>query len=366
MKAILKFLLILFLIIATIISVVIIKAEPTARDEELVELVQQSTETAPNKIIIDDPINNDIPDVNIANDNVLESTEIEQKEMVDNEDIYVEEVIDELIEEKPEEVEETTPPTTCPHTNTSTKITDATCKSEGKETIVCDSCGEKIQETIISKLSHTLETVTQNATCDKEGYIKTICSICQTVLESETIPQESHSLKIIDEKKETPFEDGYRIHQCKKCGSEFLLTIIFTPFGDVDLYAPSAGIHCEVTLGECNQANTDKFDVTCDMNFIDNNNPVFFGHNTRTLGKLHKLKIGDLIYLTTNGETSVYKVTVSEEGFLINGGINIQGKETGTLCIEACDKNTLHFFTCYPTIQNYNARWIVLAERADI
>ena len=102
------------------------------------------------------------------------------------------------------------------------------------------------------------------------------------------------------------------------------------------------------------------------MNFINKNNPLFFGHNTRTFGKLHKLKIGDLIYFTINGKTTVYKVTVSEEGYLIHNNTNIEGKDTGTLCIKPYEKNTLHFFTCYPTIFNYNARWIVLAEKIDM
>ena len=41
------------------------------------------------------------------------------------------------------------------------------------------------------------------------------------------------------------------------------------------------------------------------MNFINNDNPLFFGHNTRTLGRLYKIKVGDLIYFTINGEIAI-------------------------------------------------------------
>lgn len=347
MKSVLKFLLILSLIITSIISVIIIKIEPTMSDAELLMMIQTTkkeqnnnfvTNVIDNKTKTPKSISSEITIIKDKNDNLNNGEK--QPEVLVTETIM------------------------CQHTNVSTTKTNATCTKNGKNTTICNDCNEKINEEIIAKLDHKPTTITVEATCKNNGETKTICSICNDVLDVKTTEKGCHTnLVLLEEVNPTPISDGYRIHKCGYCGEKITVTIKFEKNGDTNLYIPSVGINCEIHLGECNQSNTDKFDVTCDMNFINNDNPLFFGHNTRTLGRLYKVKVGDLIYFTINGETAIYKVIISEEGDLINGGIDIQGKETGTSCIAPCDKNTLHFFTCYSTIFNYNSRWIVLAEK---
>ena len=348
MKSILKFLLILSLIITSIVSVIAIKVEPTMSDTELLMMVQATTKQQ----------NQD----NLTINNINNKTKT--PESIASEIFITEDKNDNLnnSEKQPEVL--VTETIMCQHTNTSTTIINSTCTKNGKNTTICNDCNEKINEEIITKLDHKPITITIEATCKNNGEIRTICSVCNTILSTKTTAKGCHTdLILLKEIEPTPLADGYRIHKCSYCNEEIVVTLQFWQNGEVNLYIPSVGINCEVNLGECNQTNTDKFDVTCDMNFINNNNPLFFGHNTRTLGRLYKVKVGDLIYFTINGETAIYKVIISEEGDLINGGIDIQGKETGTSCIAPCNKNTLHFFTCYSTIFNYNSRWIVLAEK---
>ena len=352
MKTILKYLLILLLIITAIVVTIMIKSETTISDAELITVIPTESDQVDSSNTED---TSTLPTICLHKETY--TTTIDASCIISGK-------VTTICNECGGTIQEITIPQVS-H-NLKTVTTDASCTIDGKTVTVCEICNEVMQETITPKLSHKIKTITINATCSKKGEVKNVCEICNITLKTEYIEQESHLLTIIDEKPETPFEDGYRLWKCDKCEYKSYITILFSFKGDVDLYAPSAGIHCAVNLGECNQSNTDQFDVSCDMNFIDNNNPLFFGHNTRTLGKLHKLKKGDLMYFTINGETTVYKVTVSEEGYLINGGINIQGKETGTLCISSCEKNTLHFFTCHPTIYNYNARWIVFAEKVEL
>lgn len=319
MKTTLRLLLTLLLIIGTIVSVIIIKTEPTMSDTELLMMIQTTKKEQNNNFV-----------TNV--DNKTKTPEI----------------------------------SVCQHKNISTIKTNATCTKNGKNITICNDCNEKINEKIITKLDHKPTTITIEATCKNNGEIRTICSVCNTILSTKTTAKGCHTdLILLKEIEPTPLADGYRIHKCSYCNEEIVVTLQFWQNGEVNLYIPSVGINAEVNLGECNQANTNEFDITCDMNFINNKNPLFFGHNTRTLGKLHKIKVGDLIYFTINNKTTVYKVVVSEEGSLVNGGIDIKGKETGTSCISPCENETIHFFTCYHTIFNYNSRWIVLAEKID-
>lgn len=363
MRAMLKFLLTLLLIIVAIVCVIIVKVEPTMSDAELLMMIQAASDTQKTDNSITTNIINELP--NKFESTIVENTTTNKTPDPDNKTSKETQKT-----EKIEEVEElkniTTDIIVCQHKNVSVSTINATCTKNGKKTTICNDCGKKTNETATPKLSHKTTTITTEATCKNNGEIKTVCSVCNTVLSTKLTAKGCHTnLTLLEEIEPTPFEDGRRVHKCGYCKEEITVILKFWQNGDVNLCIPAIGVNCEINLGECNQSNTDKYDVTCDMNFIDNNNPLFFGHSTRTLGKLHKLKVGDLIYFTIDGKTSVYKVTISEEGFLINGGIDIQGKETGTSCIAPCKTNTLHFFTCYSTIFNYNSRWIVLAEKIE-
>ena len=324
MKTILKILLITCIAIIAAIATIAVSAVPTASDEEIIAMFKEKGEVIDN-VTMDTVYEDDVADVKM--------------------DLNTEVI-------------------TCPHFKTSVKTINATCLLNGIEETICNDCGEVIKSAIVPKLSHTTTIIKTKATCVQSGEIKTVCTVCNTILNKKVVENGNHSsLVLIKEVVPTPFADGYRIHKCNDCKKEITITLKFWQNGKTNLYIPALGINCSVNMGECNQANTDDFDVSCDINFINENNPLFFGHSTGTLGELYKLQIGDMIYFTINGEANAYKVIVSEEGFTINGGANIKGKETGTLCINSCQNNTLHFFTCHSTIFNHNTRWIVLAEK---
>ena len=245
-----------------------------------------------------------------------------------------------------------------------TKQVDPTCTKSGEVYDICTKCDYKVSQKTISKLEHKAkDVVITERSCYSNGEIRTICETCNATIDTQYSVQYNHQWIYVSEVFPTPIKDGSITYRCYHCDTRKTEVEKFKQKGSVNLCIPSQRIDVEVFLGECNQSNTNQYDVSCDMNLINNNNPVFFGHSTRTLGRLYNLKVGDYIYFTIDGKTTAYKVTVSEEGNLACGGTNIQGKQTGELCISNKDKNTLHFFTCYYTPFNMNGRWIVLAEK---
>lgn len=250
-----------------------------------------------------------------------------------------------------------------PH-SMSSEIKDATCEEDGELYDICAVCGYKRVIQTISKNGHKEENVIiTERSCTSRGEIQTICSVCKKVLNTQYSPQYTHQWIQIADIFPTPFNNGSLTYQCFHCEEEKTEKIVFEQNGNINLCIPSLRLNCEVILAECNQNNTDLYDVSCDFNFINEKNPLFFGHSTKTLGKIQKLNVGDLIYFTINGKTSTYKIIVSEEGKLIDNDQNIQGIVSGELCISNKSKETLHFFTCYETPTNKNGRWIVLAEK---
>lgn len=249
-----------------------------------------------------------------------------------------------------------------PHT-LSTDKKDATCEENGEIFDICLVCGFKKTISVINKLGHTEENIIiSERTCTSRGEIQTVCSVCKKILNTQYSPQYTHQWIQIADTFPTPFKEGSITYQCYHCEEEKIEKVVFEKQGSYNLCIPALRLNCAITVAECNQSNTDKYDVCCDFNFINQDNPLFFGHNTKTLGKIHKLKKGDIIYFTANDITFTYKVTISEEGELIDGGQNIRGIESGELCISKKEKETLHFFTCHQTPFRPNGRWIVLAE----
>ena len=254
--------------------------------------------------------------------------------------------------------------TTVAHTWATKKIA-ATCLKEGKQYQICTTCGKTKNTKTIAKLEHQTENVvTIKRTCVKDGEIQTICKVCKTVLQKRRNPAHGHGYAPKIAEQPTPVKDGTMLYSCCYCTSTYTEPIKFEPKGKNNLCIPSVKMNVEVILAECNQESTDRNDVSCDTNFINELNPLFFGHNTRTLGKLYNVKVGDIIYFTIGGKVSQYKVTISEPAYVIDGGQNIKGAETGTTVLEKCEKETLHFFTCYWHPMNIgNNRWIILAEK---
>lgn len=255
----------------------------------------------------------------------------------------------------------TIPP--CKHTNITNKtILQATCTNTGLINRICDKCNEVIEEVVIEKEEHKYKTEKIKATCSKEGKQYDKCKTCGEITNEQVIQKTECEYEFINKAYATPFQDGEKIVRCKNCNWSQSTTVIFEPVSSNSIYIPTANINKELTIGVCNQEYTDKYDITIDYNFINSKNPVIFGHNTRTLGRLNKTKVGDCIYLIENGVATTYKVTHSEPGLDINGGTNVKGINTGKILIDASNKKTIHIFTCYWHPTYGNIRWIVIAE----
>ena len=130
------------------------------------------------------------------------------------------------------------------------------------------------------------------------------------------------------------------------------------PTVDNHIYIPSCGMDADYVIGDVTQTAVNENDIVCNLTLMNPDNPLFMGHSYNTFRKLPDIKIGDKIYLTINGETKIYTVTVSEPGSVVDNGTNIQGESTGTKLIYSSPVSTLHLYTCYV----FYGRWIVLAE----
>ncbi len=241
----------------------------------------------------------------------------------------------------------------------------ATCTQKGLITDLCEDCGEILKQIETKKIEHKLQHSSVMSTCTGVGYSKDVCTKCNKEFNYKTIDKSPHLFASTSMTFASPVKNGVNTLECKVCNLVKYEEIRFKQKGDVNLCIPAIEMNAEVVLAECNQKNTDANDISCDLNFINADNPLFFGHDINSFGKLYKLTVGDLIYFTMNGKTETYKIVVSEEGKLVNGGIDIEGLTTGARCLDVGENKTLHFFTCHRTIYRPNGRWIILAELVD-
>ena len=70
----------------------------------------------------------------------------------------------------------------CAHTNTTTATVEATCTTDGSETVTCDDCGEIISTSVLPA-GHTEEQLVVAPTLTQEGYSVLVCSVCKEELE---------------------------------------------------------------------------------------------------------------------------------------------------------------------------------------
>lgn len=248
---------------------------------------------------------------------------------------------------------------------TKTTMTATTVTIPDTTTTTNNATIDKVTTTTTQKPhTHTEKAVFIAPTCFEEGANKMVCSVCNEVLSIEKVAKLKHDWEEIWTIDANPESDGSILYRCNICYDRKDEFFPYDASKETSLYLPSIEYKIDVVFAECNQESTDRYDVSCDNDFIDELNPVLFGHNTRSLQYLYKVKVGDIVYFTYNGEIRKYKVTVSEEGMLINGGTDIEGVETGATLLTKFEKETLHFFTCH-SMFNRKSRWIVFAERIE-
>ena len=106
------------------------------------------------------------------------------------------------------------PVAVCKHEKTTTTTVDATCTTEGSETVVCDDCGKTVETNVLEKADHTYvdgacsvcgeadpsicthenqTTTTVEATCTIAGSVTVTCDDCSAVLSTTEIPAAGHN-----------------------------------------------------------------------------------------------------------------------------------------------------------------------------
>lgn len=242
--------------------------------------------------------------------------------------------------------------------NYNATVTPPTCVSEGYTTYTCSECGISYVDNKKEMLPHQIEEVVTEATCQKAGKIEKICSVCGTVIETKEIPVLDHNYEFVDYKYAIPGKSGWRKERCSMCGDEKTTATRFSPKGSYNLYIPSIGMNAEVTPADYTQRSVDAYDIVVNDRKINANNPVILGHARKSLGKIVKLSVGDIIYYTTPKGTKTYKVIISEPG-IDETKYKIVGMWTGTSLLETICDSALHLFTCYHA--GGADRWMVIA-----
>lgn len=232
-----------------------------------------------------------------------------------------------------------------------------------------DFCNNELNsqanEIIESDIKNESQSSYETGNTNKTGNINNLV-LQNTKTETAKKTHNQHQWELVMQRDAIPIKDGKNIYRCSVCFTGYEQAVSYSAKNKTELYIPSVCLSADVVMAECNQENTDTYDICCDTKAINEKNPLFFGHSNNSLGKLCEVKVGDIIYFTHNDEIGKYKVIVSEEGHLVDGGRNIIGNKTKSECISDMEKETLHFFTCYQTPFNVKGRWIVLAERMDI
>ena len=108
------------------------------------------------------------------------------------------------------------------HTVTTWELVEkATCSSEGKETGVCDVCGETVEQAIpIDPVAHAFdEGVETAATCEADGKVVYTCQLCGETQEV-AIPAPGHAWDEGKVTKEATCEtEGEKTYTCAECGA---------------------------------------------------------------------------------------------------------------------------------------------------
>ena len=286
----------------------------------------------------------------------------------------------------------------CSHESSLSEVVrEPDCYNMGTREITCLDCSTVMYEDI-DTIPHekTASFITKDATCFSEGERADVCVLCGKFAASEAIPVSDHSYGdwiVVD--YPTPVNPGSKHRICKLCGNKDSMgyNIEMEPNS---LYVPGAGIHCDFAVAEFTQTAVDANDVIyTDHAYFepDENNPFILGHNYGSLGSLHKIKVGQNIYVRVEDTLYIYRVINSEyavEYRAVNQigqttGVNIwdtygsafsSDKAVYRLHVDGQDRwvnendgRTLHMYTCYygsdkpewKSAHGRNGRWIVLA-----
>ena len=247
-----------------------------------------------------------------------------------------------------------------------------TANSNGVQVFTCSVCQYEEEREYVCPHEDTHSEVVKSPTCMAGGQQDVVCDLCSKVMYSNQLNKVSCSYgKWKVTRAATPAKAGERYKECVYCGDKITESYSFSMAGKNSIYIPGTGINHKMTRGAMTQGNIDKYNmVFCNgyrmsdgyAPYVSMSDIVVGGHNYRTLGKLHKTKVGQYIYLSVDGEIRSYKVRVSEYGVhSVYSGI--VGKSTGANLLQTnYGRETLRIYTCHG---GGSGRWMVLATRVS-
>lgn len=237
----------------------------------------------------------------------------------------------------------------------------ATPNNNGVQESTCKLCGYIYQTDYICPHAETTVTELSVADCENVGVKHTTCNECSTILQVEEFPALGHEFgDWYTTKYATPFESGREERICNRCGHAESQSYSISMASN-SIYIPGTGINGKVVPCGFTQANCDAYDMIYTSEYWGVG-PWIIGHNTRTLGKLSRTKVGQNIYVSINGNIRMYKVFVSEKGTQNASHTNITCDYSGYSIFDEFGCETLRMYTCYG---GGEGRWVVFAKRVS-
>lgn len=234
----------------------------------------------------------------------------------------------------------------------------STCTSVGQEDLICSRCFLPIARILSPKRPHTLIQKTIVApSCTAGGRDAVICSSCDEQVDIVRTQSLGHQWKDWEyPQRATPLSSGKKSRTCARCQQVQTRQYTITMKSN-GVYIASAGLNAEITPGPFTQYAVDTCDIVYCPSVRKLNNPFILGHDYNSLGVLPKTHVGDIVYVSLNGEITQWQVVVSSKAYQTPDWRDIRTKD-GISVYDSVGSSTLHMYTCYG-----NDRWIVLAKK---
>lgn len=104
-------------------------------------------------------------------------------------------------------------------------VVPPTCTKGGYTEHKCE-CGSTYTTDPTNPVGHNKTTETKAADCDNAGYIKVVCKTCGETLENTVIPAKGHTWIDKVEKKADCHNEGLSVKRCAVCGKEHSRTVL--------------------------------------------------------------------------------------------------------------------------------------------
>lgn len=101
-----------------------------------------------------------------------------------------------------------------------TKVTQATCTTDGYTTYTCKSCGDSHTEDIVKAGGHNYTEKLVQPTCTEDGYTLHTCTSCGDSYKTDTVSKKGHNYEKTEHKADCQNE-GYTTYKCTVCNYSY-------------------------------------------------------------------------------------------------------------------------------------------------